>query len=79
MFRTFRMLRNPKTRQSLWWDLKRIWVEHRYQEELSRLSALVDSGQFYLAQLQAEALRESSPYLEPEIVRYENLMSFLTN
>ena len=78
MFRSYRMLINAKTRRSLWWNLKRVWVEHQYSEELSRLSSLVDTDQYYLAKRYAEALRKASPYLEPELIRFETLVDFLT-
>ncbi len=75
MRRTITVLRSRKIRQSLWYNLVRVWVEHRYDKELRELDRLKAGPQ---AQALIEKLRrENRTYLDPALVRAETLMAFL--
>ena len=78
MKRTIAMLRPGKIRDSLRYDLGRVWVEHRYHQELKELCRLVDAQKNSEAKALIEKLRQRNGYyLEPALIRAETFLDFM--
>lgn len=69
---------SKQARESLFWNLKRIWMEHVYWDELHHLSYLVDTRQREEVKKYAEELVRKCSYLEPETIRLNTLSDFLS-
>lgn len=78
MRKTIAMLRSRKIRESLRYNLARVWVEHRYDQELTELSRLVGVEKHSEAKALIEKLRQSNGYyLEPSLIRAETFLDFM--
>ncbi len=80
MRRTIEVFRSKEQRAGLWYDLVRVWVEHRYHKELKILSVLIGQRNWTEAKKLIEELERSKSYyyLGPELARTGTLLDFLS-
>lgn len=77
MKRILKLLFSKQARESVFWNLKRTWMEHVYWDELRHLCYLVDTRQPEEAKKYAEELVRKCSYLEPETIRLNTISDFL--
>jgi hypothetical protein len=80
--RVYNLFFDPIIRGDLWWNLKRVVVEHLYSEELREIGAHIDREDYLWAKAQIDNLRRldwQMHYLEPALIRLETFASFLSD
>ena len=75
--RIVKMFTTKRIRENLFWNLKRIIVEHLYDYELQRLSYLVDTRQTKEAKKLSEVLQKTSNFLQPAAIRLDTISDFI--